>query len=160
MIGLFVIEEGSTSSTKTEGSGTGHVSPSSSSALPTRELSETPSVSESTLDIELTEFKLTGAGGATLPAVNAGSFQVNASNRGTTPHDLVILKTDTDQAALPVLGSKVDEQAAGQLIGKLSDIAGGSTKSGTFSFDPGNYVLICNVPGHYKLGMYTALIVQ
>ncbi len=162
MIGLFVIEEGSTLSTKMQGSGTGNVSPASSSAGPTNEPapSATPAAAGSTLEVQLTEFKLAGSTGDTLPAVSAGPVHVQAMNHGTTSHELVILRTDTDQAALPVVGSKVDEQTAGQVIGKLTDISGGATKNGTFSLDPGNYVLLCNVPGHYKLGMHAALIVQ
>jgi uncharacterized cupredoxin-like copper-binding protein len=159
MIGLFVVEEGSTLSTKPQGSGTGNVSP-SGAATATPAPTETAAAGSSTLDIHLTEFKLTGPTGDTLPSLTAGPVDVQATNDGTTPHDLVILKTDTDQAALPVAGSKVDEDAAGQVIGKLTNIGGGATKQGTFSLDAGNYVLICNVPGHYQLGMHTALIVQ
>ena len=167
MIGLFVVEEGNTLSTMMQGSGTGNVRPgqgppNGEGPTPTPGSADvgTPAASGSTLDIHLLEFKLTGPAGAALPTIGSGSVNVQATNHGATPHELVIIKTATDQAALPVTGSKVDEETAGQLIGKLADIDAGTTTRGTFELDAGNYVLLCNVPGHYKLGMHASLVVQ
>jgi len=158
MIGLFVIEEGATLSTKPQGSGIGNVSSPSGpppTSAPPPDTAATPAPSGSELHVELADFRITAPESAA-----AGPIQIEATNHGATLHELVILKTDTDPAQLPVAGTTVDEGAAGVLIGRLADINGGATKSGTFTIEPGNYVLICNVAGHYKLGMYVTLTVQ
>lgn len=66
--------------------------------------------------------------------------------------------------ALPLLlaacgGQVVDEAATGTLIGKIEerDLGPGRSASATFDLSPGSYVLICNVSGHYKEGMYAPL---
>jgi hypothetical protein len=52
----------------------------------------------------------------------------------------------------------VNEAASGAIVGKIEESAlgPGKTVQATLDFSPGNYVLICNVPGHYKQGMYSA----
>ena len=157
MIGLFVIEEGETLSIEPQGSGTGNVS-NPSGPLPTAasppDAPTTPGSNSSAVQFELSDFAIDGP-----PTATAGALEIEAGNHGTTPHDLVILQTDTDPSALPVEGTVVDEDDAGALIGKLQNIQGGATKREVFSLAPGNYAIICNVPGHYRLGMYAALTV-
>jgi uncharacterized cupredoxin-like copper-binding protein len=59
---------------------------------------------------------------------------------------------------LTACGSKVDEEASGEVVGKIeeSDLGSGRSASTTLDLSPGKYVLICNVSGHYKDGMYVA----
>jgi len=162
MIGLFVVEGDGIAFPESQGSG----QPSSVEVTPsTAHPSHTPTPSpgggaSSNLSIELSEWKITGANGGALATAAAGQLEVQAKNKGQSPHQLVILKTDSDPAALPQNGTQVDEAAAGQLIGKIDNIGGGTTKSGTFALDAGTYVLICNIPTHYQLGMHTSLTVQ
>jgi uncharacterized cupredoxin-like copper-binding protein len=103
----------------------------------------------------LSDFAIDGPETAT-----AGDVQVEAENDGATPHELVIFKTGLAADALPESGTTVDEAAAGELIGKLQNILGGAEKQDTFTLTPGNYVVICNVVGHYRLGMHAAFTVQ
>jgi len=110
--------------------------------------------------IVMTEWKITGESGAAVPTVKAGEVTFEVRNDGQVPHDLVIIKTDADPAALPTKDAAVDEAAAGGAIGRTAAIAGGATTSGTFTLDVGTYALICNVPTHYQLRMYTQLIVE
>ena len=51
---------------------------------------------------------------------------------------------------------QVDEEASGTVIGKIDEMSSGESASATFDLSPGKYVLICNISGHYKSGMYTA----
>ena len=44
--------------------------------------------------------------------------------------------------------------------GEIEDVGPGQTKSGTLKLTPGRYVMICNLPGHYKQGMYGTLTVK
>ncbi len=63
---------------------------------------------------------------------------------------------------LAACGSGVDEAASGTVIGKIeqSELGSGESASATFDLSPGKYVLICNIAGHYKDGMYAGFTVN
>jgi uncharacterized cupredoxin-like copper-binding protein len=44
-------------------------------------------------------------------------------------------------------------------MGEVEDLARGSTKRLSLKLAPGHYVLICNRPGHYEMGMHTSFVV-
>ena len=46
-----------------------------------------------------------------------------------------------------------------QLVAIVEDIAPGKNKRVTLKLAPGRYVLICNQPGHYSMGLHTSLLV-
>jgi uncharacterized cupredoxin-like copper-binding protein len=156
MIGLFVIvEEGKDSPP----------------APPTRTAGEPPTAPRATsspspppagppagaaLTVEGREFGLT----VDRASVPAGDTGVTFDNAGSIPHELAILRTDDDPAELPESGGIVDEEAAGDVVGRINQIPGGSSDERNFNLAPGAYVLICNVPGHYRAGMYAPLTVQ
>jgi FtsP/CotA-like multicopper oxidase with cupredoxin domain len=166
MIGLFIIDE----------RGAPKVLPGdrqepirfgvSPGTVPTRAPpTETPTggpAPSSSLHLSMSEWKIREAAGGAIPPVAAGPVEVDAHNIGSSPHQLVVIKTDTDPVDLPLdeSGTAVDLEAAGQVIGTISPIAAGTTEGGTFSLDGGNYVLICNIPTHYGLGMHARLVVQ
>jgi uncharacterized cupredoxin-like copper-binding protein len=161
MIGLFVVEGDGVQFPESQGSGkpvSRPGQPGSSRPPPT----STPGgdTASPALDLEMSEWKITGvAGGAIQPAA-AGTVEVQARNKGQSSHQLVIIKTNTDPAHLPTNDTQVNEAAAGEVMGKIDAIAGGATKSGTFTLDAGTYVFICNIPTHYQLGMHAALTVR
>ena len=90
-------------------------------------------------------------------SVPAGNVTFAVENRGHVTHELVILKTDEPPAALPAPEGFVDESAAGETAGTLYDLRRGRGQTRTFSLEPGRYALICNLVGHYQLGMRAAL---
>ncbi len=81
----------------------------------------------------------------------------NAASDGQT-HELVVLKTGLADGALPLRGNQVPEQKFKKL-GEVEDIASKRDKRMTIRLSPGHYVLICNKPGHYSMGMHTSLTV-
>ena len=94
----------------------------------------------------------------------AGSVTITAPNEGEIVHELVLAKTDADPAKLPTTSNgEVDEaklEASGEVAGEIADVEPGDTKQGTFKLTAGRYVMFCNVPGHYKQGMYGTLTVK
>jgi uncharacterized cupredoxin-like copper-binding protein len=44
-------------------------------------------------------------------------------------------------------------------LGEVSDLPPGKSGSLTLTLTPGNYLLICNQPNHYRAGMWTRLTV-
>jgi uncharacterized cupredoxin-like copper-binding protein len=111
-----------------------------------------------TVDIEL------GEDGGTLfvrPSVSkvaAGTVTFAVANGGAMPHEFVVLKTDTPADALPEGdGGKAEEPGR---IAYVPEMAPGTpARYVTMDLEPGAYVLLCNVPGHYALGQYAAFTV-
>ena len=117
-----------------------------------------------------------GAGGLTIgmkdyafspadPTANAGTVRISTPNQGQVSHEMVLLKTNQPAGSLPTLkNGEVDEEgleANGvDSPGEIEDVGAGQTKSGTFKLTPGRYVMICNLPGHYRQGMYGTLTVK
>jgi len=90
-------------------------------------------------------------------AVTSGPMALALKNRGRLGHELVIIKTDQPPAALAAHEGFVDEAAAGEVVGRIGLLPPGREQTQTFQLNPGKYVLICNVVGHYQLGMAAAL---
>ena len=86
------------------------------------------------------------------------TFEVNHAASGDTEHEFVVLKTDMDDAHLPVHKGQVTESRF-KKMGEVEDLARGSTKRLSLKLAPGHYVLICNRPGHYEMGMHTSFVV-
>ena len=111
-----------------------------------------------TVQVALTEWTVT----PNPVSVSAGAVTFDAQNVGALAHELVIIKTDRAPDALIVEGTKVDEAASGQTIGEIEEdeLAPGQSASAVFNLTAGQYVLFCNIDGHYQSGMRAALAVQ
>ncbi len=91
-----------------------------------------------------------------------GSISFEVNNEGPSTHEFVVFATDLAPDALPV-GSdgNVDEEGEGVThIDEIEDIGSGCQAALTLDLDAGNYVLICNLPGHYAAGMHAAFTVK
>jgi uncharacterized cupredoxin-like copper-binding protein len=89
--------------------------------------------------------------GVTAPRAQNGKVTFTVSNAGKLKHEFVVLRTSR---AADQLGSATKVSEAGN-VGETGDIAAGSSKTVTIALKPGHYSLVCNLPGHYKLGMHT-----
>jgi len=90
----------------------------------------------------------------------AGEIKFEITNEGPSEHEFVVLKTDLAPDQLPVDGDAVSEETEGVVnAGEVEDIASGTTESLALTLDAGNYVVICNLPGHYTQGMRTGFTV-
>ena len=120
-----------------------------------------------TVSVALQEFAIVPS----VASAPAGKVTFVAKNTGPDDvHEMVVLRTDLDPAALPVDNDgKADEEGDGiTSIGETGDVAVGATKDVAFDLAPGKYVLICNIvqtepdgskEAHYKVGMRTAFTV-
>ena len=93
------------------------------------------------------------------PSVAAGEVTFEVTNGGAVPHEFVVIRTDIDAAALPLVAGAVDESGL-DVVGRTGMILGGGSESVTFTLTAGSYLLICNIPAHYTLGMAVAFTVQ
>ncbi len=93
--------------------------------------------------------------------VKAGTVTFEVSNAPDTAqtHELVVLKTDLAADKLPVKNGQVPESQF-KKMGEVEDMAPGKGKRMTLKLAPGRYVLICNQPGHYSMGLRASLVVM
>jgi uncharacterized cupredoxin-like copper-binding protein len=93
-----------------------------------------------------------------LPAtLAAGKHTIGYTNDGTLAHEIVMFQTDLPANRLP-LEANGDVNEESPLLTNVADsgdaLAPGGTKTFTTSaLRPGHYVAVCNLPGHYRLGM-------
>lgn len=107
-----------------------------------------------TVNVSLTEWEVR----ANPASVSAGEVTFAVKNDGTIFHNLRVIKTDLDPAALPT-NAEVDESQL-EVVASTEDIEAGQSAQVTAELEQGAYVLLCNVPGHYASGMYTAFTVE
>ncbi|HKN49079.1 MAG TPA: sulfocyanin-like copper-binding protein, partial [Actinomycetota bacterium] len=100
---------------------------------------------------------------ATPPTVKSGLVDFTVANAGPSSHEFLIFRADQAPDAFPT-GSdgRVDESS--DQITKVFDsgdnIAANGSKVFHAALTPGTYVLVCNLPGHYKAGMHEAFTVH
>lgn len=109
-----------------------------------------------TVSVELKEYSVT----PNPASAAAGTVTFNARNAGSMNHELVVIQSELAIDKLPMDASVVDEKGAGvKVIGEIEEFAAGKSESAGFDLAAGSYVLICNVAGHYALGMRSAFTV-
>ena len=89
----------------------------------------------------------------------AGGVTFATQNTGAIVHNLRVIKTDLAPDALPVQGGTVQENRV-EIVARSRDLTGRQNENVTANLQPGRYVLICNVPGHYQAGMRAGFTVQ
>ena len=94
-----------------------------------------------------------------LASIPAGTVKIGIRNLAGMAHDLVVLKTETAFDKLPIDGPTAKAKEEGR-VGGVEAIGAGRATSLTLDLAPGSYVLLCNVAGHYQLGMRTPLRVD
>jgi len=92
----------------------------------------------------------------------AGQVNFSITNIGTIQHELLVFKTDLPPSAVPVdkNGNIVEDGPGITLVSRGDKIDPGKTQARTVDLtQPGSYLFVCNVPGHFKTGMFRAVTV-
>jgi uncharacterized cupredoxin-like copper-binding protein len=90
--------------------------------------------------------------------IASGGVTFHVSNAGAMTHEFEVFGTDLADDALPVDHGVVQSDQL-EDEGEVEDVAPGTTVDFDVNLDPGNYVAICNLPGHYLAGMHVAFTV-
>ncbi len=106
------------------------------------------------LHVDLAEWTVT----PNVARLAAGTLRISATNSGARPHDLVVIKVDDPKAALPVKDDVVDETKV-TIVDRFREFKSGE-KEKSITLAPGEYLLICNIAGHYEQGMTASLSVR
>ena len=89
--------------------------------------------------------------------VKAGVVRFGIKNEGTMEHSFELIKTDLPFDQLPTADAKAKEDG---LVKQVKSLPVGKVSVVSADLAAGKYVVICNVAGHYQLGMRAALTVQ
>jgi uncharacterized cupredoxin-like copper-binding protein len=112
------------------------------------------------ITVRLDEFSVTPS----QAEADVGNIEFSIRNVGSVPHTFRILRTNLDEAGLPVKGGVVDVPAKG--IDVAADVRTQLKPGGEVSLPwgpeirTGRYVLICNIAGHYESGMHAPFRVR
>ena len=118
-----------------------------------------PTPSGTPVDVELDDFRV-------LPdtsVVPAGTVSFRILNKGPTTHEVIVVRTDRASDKLPLQrdGLTVDEEGEGiELLEEVEGLDIDDRRTLVLDLTPGNYVLYCNLEGHYLGGMHEALTVR
>ena len=133
------------------------------SSHPTAESTGSPSQSATgshstagTEDIGLAEWKVVVA-----TSIKSGTTDFTIVNNGTVPHELLIFKSDLAPAAYPTdTAGDVQEEGVGvTLVSDGENIDPGGSQARSVDLAPGTYLFLCNIPGHFKQGMFAVVTV-
>lgn len=91
--------------------------------------------------------------------IAAGTITFQVRNDGAVAHEFAVVRSDLPADGLPIDGAVADETGL-EVLGRIPEFGAGSSQAITLDLTPGNYLLICNVPAHYTLGMATAITVE
>ncbi len=92
---------------------------------------------------------------ATPPSVPAGKVEFDVTNAAAkTGHEMILVKLASKGDTLPLDPAKhrIDEKAI-KSLGEVSNLKAGANGVLKASVTPGDYMLICNIKGHYEAGM-------
>lgn len=86
----------------------------------------------------------------------AGTVTFVVTNSGTQEHEFVVLKTDLAADNLPFdedADEALEEGEGVTPIDEIESIMPGETMNLVVDLEAGHYALICNLEGHYRMGM-------
>jgi uncharacterized cupredoxin-like copper-binding protein len=95
--------------------------------------------------------------------VPAGTVRFRILNQGPTTHEVSVIRTDRAHDKLPLQrdGLTINEDAPGMdFIDEAEGLDIGDRRTLALRLAAGNYVLYCNMEGHYLGGMHAALTVR
>jgi len=117
----------------------------------------TPSAQQAYIPAALSEWHV-----AVPTSIKAGTVNLEAANFGTIQHELLVFKSDLPASRYPVdaNGDIVEDGPGINLLSDGDNIDPGRTQTRTVDLtQPGSYLFVCNIPGHFKAGMFSAVTV-
>jgi uncharacterized cupredoxin-like copper-binding protein len=105
--------------------------------------------------VDMKEYSVTITPGS----IKAGTIKFGIRNVGTMEHEFEIIKTDLAPDKLPIDVGQGKAKEDG-LVKQIKSVLPNKVATITADLQTGSYVIICNVSGHYQLGMRAAFKVE
>ena len=123
-----------------------------SSTPPTARTSTTEASATRNITVILKDFEIEPQ----FTTTSAGIIAFGVVNRGALDHEFIVVRTDTDFDKLPTESAVVHLNSVsfdGITLGNTKKLKSQAMESFKVRLEPGRYVLLCNIAGHYELGM-------
>jgi uncharacterized cupredoxin-like copper-binding protein len=94
--------------------------------------------------------------------IKAGTVNLEAANFGTIQHELLVFKSDLSPSAYPVdkNGDIIEDDPSITLVSDGANLDPRTTQERTVDLtQPGTYLFVCNIQGHFKAGMFSVVTV-
>ena len=110
------------------------------------------------LPVELREFEVVLASTTLAP----GRRTLEITNAGKAQHELLVFRSDLDPSKYPLENGDINEEGPGiSLISDGENIDPGKHQTRAVDLTaPGKYLFVCNIPGHFKAGMFVSVTVR
>ena len=89
----------------------------------------------------------------------AGLIAFQVQNAGAVAHEFKVIRSDVAEDGLTIEGGRANEGGL-EILAAIPEFLGGTTVATTVELTPGQYLLFCNVPAHYQLGMVVSVTVE
>jgi uncharacterized cupredoxin-like copper-binding protein len=125
----------------------------------TAERRQEPAPLGTPVNVRLEDFKVQ----PDVAVVPAGTVSFRILNQGPTSHEFIVVRTDRDPDKLPLQrdGLTVNEEAPGiDLVDEAEGLDIDDHRTLVLDLAAGNYVMYCNLEGHYLGGMHATLTVR
>lgn len=104
-----------------------------------------------TVNVTMTDYEM----GLSADSVPAGEVTFKIENASDiTVHEFVVVQSDLLATEIPVGEDLLVDESLFTPVDEVEDIPAGEKAELTVTLTPGHYVLLCNIAGHYKLGMH------
>jgi uncharacterized cupredoxin-like copper-binding protein len=117
----------------------------------------TPAAEQVYIPAALSEWRV-----AVPATIKPGTVNLEAANFGTIQHELLVFKSDLPPSAFPIdsKGDIIEDGPGITLVSDGDNIDPGKTQTRTVDLtQPGTYLFVCNIPGHFKAGMFSVVTV-
>jgi uncharacterized cupredoxin-like copper-binding protein len=93
--------------------------------------------------------------------LDAGQVPFAIENAGPSVHEVEVFSVPegVDATQLPIDNGVADTSSI-ELVDEAEEIAPSTSVDLSVSLDPGDYVMLCNISGHYVDGMYATFTVS
>ncbi len=103
------------------------------------------------VDVTMTDYEMQ----LSVDTVKAGDVVFHIQNASDiTVHEFVVVQSDMLATEIPVGEDLLVDESLFTPVDEVEDIPAGESAELTVTLTPGHYVLLCNIAGHYKLGMH------
>jgi uncharacterized cupredoxin-like copper-binding protein len=87
-----------------------------------------------------------------------GTVTFVIENVGTMVHEFEVFAGATADQELPIVANTADTSGL-RVVDEVEDIVPGAVIELTVELEPGTYLLLCNLPGHYAAGNWSSFVV-
>jgi len=103
------------------------------------------------VDVTMTDYEMQ----LSTDTVKAGDIVFHIQNDSEiTTHEFVVVQTESMAADLPVGEDLLVDESLFTPVDEVEDMLPGDSADLPVTLTPGHYILLCNIAGHYQLGMH------